>query len=173
MVVRISKFQLSITVGGDDMITVTCDTSSDRCLRCAGQVFDIHFENSWFDDPLVEQMILDIDETTHISGAVFDSPYLGIIPPQFLSHGVKSLIYILKAKKPLEFIFMSGMFGDNCIPWLCKLSEIVDFDLCMAHPLALVSRAEKGNMPINAQTVDGQPLKTCGEVFKYYVQNHE
>lgn len=68
---------------------------------------------------------------------------------------------------------MSGMFGDNCIPWLCKLSEIVDFDLCMAHPLALVSRAEKGSMPINAQTVDGQPLKTCGEVLKYYVQNHE
>lgn len=105
MIAEISKFQLSITAGGNDMITVTCDTSSDRCLRCAGQVFDIHFENSWFDDPLVEQMILDIDETTHISGAAFDSPYLGIIPPQSLSHGVKSLIYILKAKKTFRVYF--------------------------------------------------------------------
>lgn len=152
------------------MITVTCDTSSDRCLRCAGQVFDIHFENSWFDDPLVEEMVLDIDKTKHVQGAVFDSPFLGTIPPQNLSRGVKALIYILKTGNALNQSYRSTMFGDNCIPWICKLSEIVDFSMYLCHPMALHSRANKGTLKINAVTEDGLHLKTCGEVFDYYIE---
>ena len=156
--------------GGNIMLTVYCKAEPDNMLYTANEFFDQLFENTWFDDPLVEEMVIDIDKTKHISGAVFDSPFLGIIPPQNLSHGVKALIYILKFENRLNQSYRSTMFGDNCIPWLCKLSETVDFSMYLCHPMALHSRANKGALKINAVTEDGLPLKTCGEVFDYYIE---
>lgn len=152
------------------MLTVFCKVEPENMLYTANEFFDQLFDNTWFDDSLVEEMVLDIDKTKHIQGAVFDSPFLGIIPPQNLSHGVKALIYILKTGNALNQSYRSTMFGDNCISWLCKLSEIVDFSMYLCHPMALHSRANKGTLKINAVTEDGLHLKTCGEVFDYYIE---
>lgn len=152
------------------MLTVFCKAEPENMLYTANEFFDQLFDNSWFEDPMVKEMVLDIDKTKHIQGAVFESPFLGTIPPQNLSHGVKALIYILKTGNSLNQSYRSTMFGDNCIPWLCKLSQIVDFSMYLCHPMALYSRAEKGTLPINAITEDGCVLSTCGEVFKYYAE---
>ena len=40
-------------------------------------VFDNNYEEEWFDDELVKEMILDIDKTEVISPHCFMSPVLG------------------------------------------------------------------------------------------------
>lgn len=43
-------------------------------------------------DPVVKQMVLDIDNSEVISNGAIKSPVLGIISPTALSGGVKALI---------------------------------------------------------------------------------
>ena len=50
------------------------------------------YEDSWITDPMAKEMILDIDKSAVLGGAVIDSPVLGKIAPTSLSGGVKTLI---------------------------------------------------------------------------------
>lgn len=145
---------------------------------------DIRFNNlcvshsEWFNDPVVEQMVLDIDRTKHVKDFMFESPILGTIPPQMLSGGFKGLVLILKDVSNNCRVYASTMFGDNCVEWLRRLSFKVDFSLLMCHPLgwnaAYVDTSKpRGEMfsgphPICAQTKDGKPLNTTSEVIEYY-----
>lgn len=132
----------------------------------------------WLNDPVVEEMVLDIDNTKHIKDYIYDSPFIGAIPPQMLSGGVKGLILILKDTGNTCRVFASKMFGDNCVEWLRKLSFQVDFTILMCHPLgwnaAYIDRTKplgeefSGPYPICAQTMDGMPLNTTSEVIRYY-----
>ena len=57
-------------------------------------VYKYSFDLKWFQDELVQQMILDVDKSKYVTGGVIDSPVLGPIPPEKLSGGVKTLIMI-------------------------------------------------------------------------------
>lgn len=137
--------------------------------------------SDWFNDPLVEQMVLDIDKTIHIKDFIFDSSVLGGIPPQLLSGGFKGLVLILKDLRGCR-VFASRMFGDNCVEWLRKLSFEVDFTLLMCHPLGW-SRAyvdtswsreplSRGPHPICAITEDGVPLNDTDDITLYYSKRY-
>ena len=57
--------------------------------------FKYDYEEDWIVDPMVKEMIQDVDKSTVIDSGVIDSPVLGKIPPIGLSGGVKlSLIHI-------------------------------------------------------------------------------
>ena len=57
--------------------------------------FKNDYEDQWIVDPLVREMIQDVDHSTVIDSGVIDSPVLGKIPPVSLSGGVKTLILVL------------------------------------------------------------------------------
>ena len=69
------------------------------------------YEEEWLTEPLVKEMILDVDKSVVLSGGVIDSPVMGKIPPVGLSGGVKTLILI--ANEP-DKIFNASTCGDNC-----------------------------------------------------------
>ena len=52
------------------------------------------YEEEWITQPLVKEMILDVDKSVVLDGGVIDSPVMGKIPPVSLSGGVKTLILI-------------------------------------------------------------------------------
>ena len=92
--------------------------------------FDSVYKPEWFDDDLVKDMVLDIDNSNVISRNVIESPILGQIPPQWLSGGVKGLILLLKyypedAKEMIKPDL--ALFGNNCMRWLGKITEKRDF----------------------------------------------
>ena len=71
--------------------------------------FKYDYEEDWIVDPMVKEMIQDVDHCTVISSHVIDSPILGAITPRELSGGVKVLILMLKDD---SFIYnMSGIIG--------------------------------------------------------------
>lgn len=128
--------------------------------------FNRIYKKDWFNSDLAEQMVLDIDDTEHIKDATFESPVLGTIPAQMLSGGVKDLLMILNQDK--IHTYSSTIFGDNCLPWLAKLSYTRDFTLFLEHPMAF-----RDNVSVNAQTLEGIPLLCERDIQKYYCDNYD
>lgn len=95
---------------------------------------EIYFKNdydpAWLEDPLVKQMILDVDRSTVLSSGAVESPVMGIIPPTSLSGGVKTLILILKEP---EKVFNASNCGDNCASWLLRMGEDHDVTINLRH----------------------------------------
>lgn len=94
-------------------------------------VFDLSMKMGWFNDPIVKQMIWDIDKTKAVKDFLLESTRLGgAIPPQWLSGGVKTLI----------LMHMEGYrtnltkLGNNCLPWLFKLSKEKDIYCSCSNP---------------------------------------
>lgn len=78
------------------------------------------YKPSWITSSLSVEMIQDVDKSKVISGSVIDSPYLGMITPEQLSGGVKTLILI---EKDHNHIFNASTCGDNCAKWILKMAE--------------------------------------------------
>lgn len=95
---------------------------------------EIYFKNdydpAWLEDPLVKQMILDVDRSTVLSSGAVDSPVMGIIPPTSLSGGVKTLILILKEPQK---VFNASNCGDNCAVWLLRMGKERDVTINLRH----------------------------------------
>lgn len=142
------------------MMTITLKRSPD-CLASVKRYFKFNYLDEWMDDPMVKQMVLDIDKTEVVSRQLAISPVLGPIPISSLSGGVQGLICILKDPDYREY--SSEIFGDNCVGWLVKLSYLVDFTLVLDHPIDFT-----GDTPVNAVTAEGKQVKTCKEVWEYY-----
>ena len=88
------------------------------------------YEEQWITAPLACEMILDVDKSTVLDGAVIDSPVMGKIPPVSLSGGVKTLILI--ANEP-DKIFNASTCGDNCAKWILKIAEERDITINLRH----------------------------------------
>ena len=54
--------------------------------------FKNDYEDAWITDPLVMEMIRDVDHSEVMDSGVIDSPVMGKMPPTSLSGGVKTLI---------------------------------------------------------------------------------
>ena len=64
-------------------------------LTDAPRYFDNVWEDEWLEDPLVKQMIKDVDNSEVISPHLIESPVLGPIGPRYLRRS-KSLNTIIK-----------------------------------------------------------------------------
>ena len=61
--------------------------------------FKYDYEEGWIVDPMVKEMIQDVDKSTVIDSGIIDSPVLGKIPPIGLSGGVKTLILVSLSRR--------------------------------------------------------------------------
>ena len=92
--------------------------------------FKFNYEPEWLEDDDVRQMILDVDKSTVLGNGAIDSPVLGVIAPETLSGGVKTLILIDKVP---ELIFNASNCGDNCAKWILKIAQEKDITINLRH----------------------------------------
>ena len=92
--------------------------------------FKNDYEDEWITDPLVKEMIRDVDHSEVIDNGVIDSPVLGKIPPLGLSGGVKTLILVLF--EPGK-VFNASTCGDNCAKWLLRIAASEDRTVNLRH----------------------------------------
>ena len=92
--------------------------------------FKNDYEDEWITDPLVKEMIEDVDHSKVIDSGVIDSPILGKIPPLNLSGGVKTLILVLFEP---DKVFNASTCGDNCAKWLLKIASTEDRTINLRH----------------------------------------
>lgn len=92
--------------------------------------FKNDYEDEWITDPMVTQMIRDVDQSDVLANGVIDSPVLGKIPPLSISGGVKTLILVLFEH---DRIFNVSTCGDNCAKWLLRIAEKEDRTVNLRH----------------------------------------
>ena len=92
--------------------------------------FNNVFRGEWLEDPLIIEMIHDVDNSEVLGNGAIKSPVLGVISPSTLSGGVKTLILIYKVP---DKIFNASNCGDNCAKWLLHLGKEKDVTVNLRH----------------------------------------
>ena len=92
--------------------------------------FKYNYDPSWLEDPFVQSMIEEVDNTTFFDGSVFESPVLGMIPPERLSGSVKTLIMIYKMP---DKVFDDTSCGGNCAHLLLEIGKRVDITVNLRY----------------------------------------
>lgn len=128
---------------------------------------DVFFNNTYEDEWIVEdisrQMIKEIDGSEVMGPHLIESPYLGPIPPERLSGGVKTLILIANDQ---EHIFNASACGDNCAEWLLKLSEERDVTVRFGHIMNF------GKKPFEIEILNtGKKVHTMLELDEEIIRN--
>lgn len=109
------------------MLKVLFGKKLENSNPCPSTYFDNVYEYDWFNDPVVIQMVRDIDKS-ELKGLCVLSPFLGSIPVEKLSGGVKTLILMYKLD---DFVTDLIYLGNNCEDWILKIAEQKDLTVCM------------------------------------------
>ena len=112
------------------MLCIRYGKGDDTILNVDG-VFNNNYEEEWLNDPLVKEMVLDIDKSEILSSNCIQSPVLGQISPRDLSGGVKALILSLKT----DMEVWATACGDNCAKWFLEIAKIKDITISISHLL--------------------------------------
>ena len=88
------------------------------------------YEEEWIVQPLVKEIIKDIDKSEVLDKALIESPVLGKISPLSLSGGTKTLILVANDDSR---IFNASTCGDNCSKWFLKIAEQKDITINLRH----------------------------------------
>ena len=99
------------------------DLESENYIFNPDSFFNNTYEESWMNDPVTKEMVKDIDDSDVVGPRLIDSPYLGPIPTERLSGGVKTLI---RMSFDTEHIFNASACGDNCAEWILKIAKKKD-----------------------------------------------
>lgn len=105
-------------------------------LETSNYIFnpDVFFNNTYEEEWIInrdsKEMIKDIDGSEVVGPRAIDSPFLGSIPTERLSGGVKTLILM---KYDDEHIFNASACGDNCAPWILKIAEEKDLTIRLGY----------------------------------------
>ena len=94
------------------------ELESEKYIFNPDVFFNNSYEDDWITDSISRQMIKDIDGSDVVGPRLIDSPYLGAIPAERLSGGVKTLILM---KFDSEHIFNASACGDNCAERILKI----------------------------------------------------
>ena len=147
------------------MIHIRFQRSPDTLIT-ASEYFDYNFEEEWFDDPMVRQIVQDIDKSTVIMGCVIRSPVLGIMPPQWLSNGAKTLILMLK--EPWHE-FNATAIGDNCASWIIKIGHLHDITIVCTRIFHFHTLEDREVADINAVCdFNGIPINSMVDYMTAY-----
>lgn len=111
------------------MLKVLFRTTPEVIIRTDGY-FNFNYDPEWFNNPLVKEMVLDVDKSEVLGPHCIQSPVLGQIPPTKLSGGVKALIMMLYEE---EYIVWGTSCGNNCAKWVKKIGEMKDVMVCFTH----------------------------------------
>ena len=111
------------------MVSVFFGVDRNAIINIDSEFEDLFVED-WLDDPVVKQMIKDIDKSTVLSKRCIQSPVLGQIPPADLSGGVKACILLYKCAEDVLLDLI--LCGENCQGWLSKIFKMKDVKVTMS-----------------------------------------
>ena len=92
--------------------------------------FNNTYEDEWITDPLSKQMIKDVDGSDVVGPRLIDSPFLGPVPAERLSGGVKTLMLM---NFDTDHMFNASACGDNCAPWILRIAQNKDLTIRLGY----------------------------------------
>lgn len=111
------------------------DSLKDKYARKITTAFNALVQESVLIEPFVKEMVKDIDKSDVLYPNIINSPFIGYIPPEKLSKGVKALTVLYKNKWNL--VLPTHLFGDNCSKWIVEIAKTQDVHLVVTSYLRL------------------------------------
>ncbi len=106
------------------------DLKSDNYIFNPDVFFNNSYEDEWITDPFSQKVIQAIDKSEVKGPHLIESPFLGGIPVERLSGGVKTLILM---KFDSQHIFNASACGDNCAPWILTIAREKDLTIRLGY----------------------------------------
>lgn len=110
----------------------TRDIENKNYVFSPDTYFKYNYEEEWFEDELVKEMVQDVDSSTVLSAHAIASPVLGVIAPERLSGGVKALIIMYKEP---ELIVNASSCGNNCAKWILEIGKRQDITIRLGYEM--------------------------------------
>ena len=92
--------------------------------------FQNGYDDEWIVDDFAREVIKRIDKSEVLDRQAIKSPVLGIIPPERLSGGTKTLLLI---KNMPDQVFNASTCGDNCARFILLLARERDVTINLRH----------------------------------------
>ena len=97
------------------------------------EYFDNFYEDSWFDELLVKDIVKEIDKVDIINARTIVDEVAGALPVTALSSGVKALILLCSTDKQVN----GDRMGDNCVNKLMEIAKNKDIHISLDHLMRL------------------------------------
>lgn len=110
------------------------------------------YEDDWITDTFAKTVIKKIDKSEVLDSNAIKSPVLGIIPPERLSGGTKTLLLI---KNKPDMIFNASTCGDNCAKYILQLAKERDITINLRHLMDFGKAKFTANILNDGETVSG------------------
>lgn len=92
--------------------------------------FNNTYSAAWLEDPLAQRIIKSVDKGVVLGPNAIETKILGIIPPEKLSSGTKTLLLLLF---DAENVYNATNCGDNCAYWILRISKRHDITINLHH----------------------------------------
>lgn len=109
--------------------------------------FDNTYQDEWLTSDFANLVIKKIDKSKVLSSHAIESPVLGVISPERLSGGTKTLL--LMDNQPEE-VYNASTCGDNCAPFILKLAKKKDLTINLRHLMDF----GKGKFPVDVKILN-------------------
>ena len=104
-------------------------SESEQIIFDVDAWFDNSYEDVWFSDPFICEMIKDVDKSEVKSAYCIENSVLGQIPPTLLSGGIKALVLMYKT----DLTICATNCGDNCIKWIKAIADKKPITIALGH----------------------------------------
>lgn len=145
------------------MLKVLFGRELENLIESPSVYFDNIYENSWFDDEIVKEIVRDIDKS-EVNGLCVLSPFLGSIPIEKISGGAKTLILMYELD---DFIFDLIHCGNNCEDWIIKISNEKDITVCMTGFDMMFSNKSIRALCLNDNSVINGSAEWCKKMSDF------
>ena len=88
------------------------------------------YDDKWITDDFAKEVIKKVDKSDVLDSQAIKSPVLGIISPERLSGGTKTLLLM---KNMPDKVFNASTCGDNCAKFILKLAKERDLTINLRH----------------------------------------
>ncbi len=92
--------------------------------------FNNVYEDQWLTDAFAARVIRTIDKSEVLGPNAIQSPYLGVISPEKLAGGTKTLLLMRHCP---DMVFNASTCGDNCAPFILELAKDRDLTINLRH----------------------------------------
>ena len=116
--------------------------------------FQNMYDDDWIIDDFAKTVIKKVDKSTVLDRQAIESPVLGIIPPERLSGGTKTLLLI---KNMPNKVFNASTCGDNCARFILQLARERDITINLRHLMNF------GKTKFKALVLNDNTMVTCME----------
>ena len=124
--------------------------------------FNNVYEEAWLTDDFAARAIHTIDKSEVLGPHGIQSPFLGVISPEKLAGGTKTLLLM---KHCPDMVFNASTCGDNCAPFILELAENHDLTINLRHLMNF------GKSPFRAFILNDQAeVHSMREMMKYAFQ---